>query len=280
MFYDLLKRFADRPSVFSHNSAKQLWTRPYIAQRMLAAHIDPLGDRASYRAADINMIVQWLDAEIGLNGKYICDLGCGPGLYTRRFAASGAHVTGVDFSTVSLTYAKEHSQDNTHPVSYLEADYLADNLPIGFDVITLISTDFCVLSKANRQLLLGRMSEMLNPSGKLIMDVAGMSALRNLKESTRIENQLMNGFWAEGDYIGLTKTLVYPEESVALDRYLIVEPEETWEVFNWMQYFSIDSLKSELQQGGFVTEKITKGLSDIAADESCEVLGVIASISR
>ncbi|MEW8167711.1 MAG: methyltransferase domain-containing protein [Candidatus Thiodiazotropha endolucinida] len=28
----------------------------------------------------------------------MCDLGCGPGLYTKRFFAQGAEVTGIDFS--------------------------------------------------------------------------------------------------------------------------------------------------------------------------------------
>ncbi len=45
-----------------------------------------------------------------------------------------------------------------------------------------------------------------------------------------------------------------------LDKYTIVEESRTFEVYNWLQYFSIDSLKSVLNKAGF---NISEFYSDI-----------------
>jgi 2-polyprenyl-3-methyl-5-hydroxy-6-metoxy-1,4-benzoquinol methylase len=51
---------------------------------MLCNHLDPETALASRRAQTIERIVAWMDRKIGLSGKSVCDLGCGPGLYTAR----------------------------------------------------------------------------------------------------------------------------------------------------------------------------------------------------
>ena len=43
-------------------------------------------------------------------GRRVLDVGCGPGLYTTRLAASGARVTGIDFSERSIACAREQSR--------------------------------------------------------------------------------------------------------------------------------------------------------------------------
>jgi hypothetical protein len=91
-----------------------------------------------------------------------------------------------------------HAQHEDSKTTYIQADYLSDDIPAGFDVITLIYTDFCVLSPKQRKKLLGRMHEMLNPGGQIVLDVAGVGSLAGKEEITRIEDRLMNGFWAAG----------------------------------------------------------------------------------
>jgi SAM-dependent methyltransferase len=278
--YDLLHDMSKRPKPFSRYTARELWTRPHLAQQMLEFHLNQDTDLASRRIELIDRAVAWIDGQLDLSGKSICDLGCGPGLYTQRFASRGAAVTGVDFSAHSLEYADLEAKKNDQSIHYIHADYLSDDLPAGFDIVTLIYTDLCVLSPDQRRTLLGRMREMLNPDGRIVIDVAGMGLLSGMEECTRIEERLLDGFWAEGDYVGIQRTFVYPEEHLSLDRYLIIEPKETWQIFNWMQYFSQESLQAELRVADFDVVKMVGELTGEPLQDGGDFIGVIASAAR
>jgi SAM-dependent methyltransferase len=219
------------------------------------------------------------NSQLVLCGKCVCDLGCGPGLYAQRFAGRGAEVTGIDFSAHSLEYAKLKVDENEQSIKYLKADYLADDLPAGFDIVTLIYTDFCVISPAQRASLLGRIREMLNPGGHLVLDVAGMGSFVGKEEYTHIEDHLMQGFWAEGDYVGIHRAFVYPQEHLSLDRYMIIEPNETWQIFNWFQYFTAESLAAELGSAGFAANQMVGDLTGEPLEIGGDIIGVIASVS-
>lgn len=276
--YDLLQDVCHRPTLFSQYTVSELWTRPHLARKMLAAHLDPQSDGASYRSDKIARIVHWLDAKLKLSGKRVCDLGCGPGLYAQRFAAAGANVTGIDFSQHSLSHAMSEANKNQQSIEYVHADYLKDNLPKGFDVVTLIFTDLCVLSPNQRQSLLGRMRDMLNPGGRIVLDVGGAASFAQKTELTQIEDRLMNGFWADGDYVGIKRVFLYPDECVSLDRYLIVEPTESWEIFNWFQHFTPESLEAELRSTGFSTDQMVGNLTGEPLEKDSEFIGIIASL--
>jgi len=275
--YELLKDISQRPEPFSRYTAMELWTRPHLARQMLHFHLDQETELASRRFETIDEIVDWIDSRLGLSGKRICDLGCGPGLYTQRFAAMGADVSGVDFSAHSLEYARLKAREDQQPISYTQADYLSDDLPVGFDIVTLIYTDFSVLSPSQRASLLRRIHKMLNPGGRLVMDVAGMGSLADKQECILIENNLMQGFWAEGDYAGIQLSFIYPDECLSLDRYVIVEPTETWQVFNWFQYFTATSLQKELRSAGFAVDHMFGGLRGEPLQTDSDFIGVIAS---
>ncbi len=275
--YELLKDISRRPEPFSCYTAIELWTRPHLARQMLHFHLNQDTELASRPFETIDQIVSWIDSQLGLSGKQVCDLGCGPGLYTQRFSARGAEVTGVDFSAHSLEYAKLKAKEDKQSIRYVKADYLQDELPLGFDVVTLIYTDYSVLSPSQRASLLGRVRKMLNPGGRVVLDVAGMGSLASKQECTFIEDNLMNGFWAEGDYVGIQRSLVYPHDCLSLDRYVIVEPAETWQVFNWFQYFTPDSLQKELESAGFAVDSMYGGLRGEPLQTDGDFIGVIAT---
>ena len=274
--YELLLDISQRPEPFSRYTAMELWTRPHLARQMLHYHLNQETELASRPFATIDEIVSWIDSQLDVSGKRICDLGCGPGLYTRRFASRGVEVTGVDFSGHSLEYATLKAGQDGQSIVYIKADYLEDELPFGFDIVTLIYTDYSVLSPPQRAKLLGRIRDMLNPGGRLIMDVAGMGSLAAKQESTLIEPGLMHGFWAEGDYVGIQRSFVYPDECLSLDRYVIVEPTETWQVFNWFQHFTPERLRAELVAAGFSVEHMSGGLRGEPLETDSELIGVIA----
>lgn len=274
--YELIHDIAVRPEPFSRYTAKELWTRPHLSRQMLKFHLSPDTELASRRLETIDQMVHWIDAQLDLSGKRLCDLGCGPGLYAQRFAAIGATVTGVDFSSHSLDYAREHSDPS---IQYVHADYLADELPTGFDVVTLIYMDFCVLSPEQRALLLEKMRSMLSAGGHIVMDIAGIGLFKSKRELTLIEERLMDGFWCAGDYVGIQKSFVYDEQKLALDRYVIVEPGETWQIYNWFQHHTPEMLEAELQAAGFAVSSMKGDLTGAELVPDGDYIGVIASAS-
>ena len=271
--YDLLHDISKRPEPFSRYTTMELWTRPYLARQMLDYHLSQETDLASRKFESIDRTVEWIDSQLDLSGKSLCDLGCGPGLYTQRFESRGATVTGVDFSAHSLDYAKTQGSGT---IRYVEADYLLDDLPSGFDIVTLIYTDLCVLSPEQRKVLLARMHGMLNPGGQIVLDVAGIGSFDQKEEVTVIQDKMMGGFWAAGDYVGIQQTFVYPEEYLSLDRYVIVEPGETWQIYNWMQYFTPESAEAELRSAGFEIRQMVGELTGVPLQPNSDFIGVVA----
>ncbi len=110
--YELLQDIAHRPKPFSRYTAMELWNRPHLARQFLSTHLNQETDRASHRFETIDQVVTWIDSQLHLSEKSLCDLGCGPGLYTQRFSNKGADVTGVDFSALSLEYADLSAKEN------------------------------------------------------------------------------------------------------------------------------------------------------------------------
>ena len=271
--YDLLCDISKRPEPFSIYTVKELWTRPHLAQQMLDYHLSQETDLASRKCESIDLVVEWIDAQLDLSEKSMCDLGCGPGLYTQRFESKGAMVTGVDFSARSVDYAKTQ---NTNTIRYIEADYLLDDLPSGFDIVTLIYTDLCALSPEQRELLLGRMRGMLNPGGQIVLDVAGIGSFNQREEVTIIQDKMMGGFWAADNYVGIQRTFVYPEEYLCLDRYVIVEPGEIWQIYNWLQYFTPESIKAELQSAGLKIDEMVGDLTGVPLQPKSDFIGIVA----
>ncbi|WP_199618211.1 class I SAM-dependent methyltransferase [Paenibacillus alkalitolerans] len=71
------------------------------------------GPRKAYEA-----IIKELSCETGLNGKRICDIGCGPGELAFRLCNLGGIVTGVDSSAILLS----HARNVTDQVEWMEDD--------------------------------------------------------------------------------------------------------------------------------------------------------------
>ena len=170
-----------------------------------------------------------------------------------RMAALGAGVTGVDFSPVSIAHARQKAPAGTR-LTYLEADYLADPLPGPADLVTLIYGDYCALAPERRALLLGRIAGLLAPGGRLVFDVYSPGQMAGLTEGFVSGERLMDGFFAEEPYFGFRRTWLYRAEQVSLEHYLIASARQTFEIFNWMKYFTPDQITAELAAAGFRAE--------------------------
>lgn len=274
--YDVLKKLHERPEAFSVYTADQLWTRPHLAERMLQTHLSQDTALASRPLSAIDRVVAWMDARFHLEGKAVCDLGCGPGLYAERYARRGALVQGLDFSANSIAHAEATAGDASR-VRYSVADYLTDPLPGNQDLVTMIYCDLCALSPAQRRTVLGKVRASLKPGGTFVFDVASTRSFEGISEETRFGRNYMGGFWSPNDYFAFHRTHRYGDEKVSLDHFVIIEEQGAWDIYNWMQYFTPGSIKNELGENGFDVIDVMSGFGTDEADET--TFGVVA-ISR
>ncbi len=90
---------------------------------------------------DINPLrLDWIDANVGLAGKKVLDVGCGGGLLSEGMAERGAQVTGIDLSEKALGVARLHLLESGRTVDYrhISAESLAAEMPGSFDVVTCL----------------------------------------------------------------------------------------------------------------------------------------------
>ena len=266
--YDQLKKIHQRPEVFSVYTADVLWTRPHLADQMLQTHLNQETPLASRPLVAVDRVVAWLDEQFHLDGKAVCDLGCGPGLYAERYARCGAVVHGLDFSANSIEYAKTSASEKGVSVTYAVANYLTDPLPRDQDLITMIYCDLCPLSPAQRQTLLGKVRTSLRPDGAFVFDVASIKAFEDTTETTTFGHTYMDGFWSEKDYFAFHNTYRYEDENVSLDHFTIIEEKGTWDVYNWMQYYTPESIAAELGANGLDVVDIVGGFGVDGADDT------------
>ena len=279
--YELLRTLARRPEVWSVYTASDLWTDNHISARMLEFHLDPDSEPASRTREFIDRSADWISDHFGLaDGIRLLDLGCGPGLYTSRFHDAGAEVTGIDFSRRSLDYARRTAEEDGRAIRYIEGNYLELEFPGPFDLATLIYCDFCALSPHQRRTLLGRIRAALAPKGRLLLDVVSLRAFEAKAEDSRIAENMMDGFWSAGDYVGVRRTWKYDDEKVILDRYGIFGTDSRKEICNWLQYFSPETLKKELEEGGFNVVATYANVAGDPYDKESDIIAVVAELNR
>jgi len=106
---------------------------------MLEYHLDESIDASSRNIKFIEESVSWIVSLLNLDSDSdLIDFGCGPGIYTNRFAEKGINVTGVDFSKRSIEYAQKIAAELGLDVDYIHQNYLDFTSQDKFDVITMI----------------------------------------------------------------------------------------------------------------------------------------------
>lgn len=275
MFKELVQ-IHQKPKVFSVYTIDKLWTEPHLAQQMLQAHLSQETPMASRPLVAIDRVVTWLDAMFKLNGKSICDLGCGPGLYAEKYALLGANVHGLDFSANSIQYAKSSASKHKLDITYEVANYLDTALPSDQDLVTLIYCDLCAISPIQRQKLYSQVRECLKPNGTFVFDVFSMSAFDAFSEHCSFAPDYMHHFWSANKYYTFHNAFRYEDDNVTLDHYTIVEDQRTWDVYNWLQYFTHESICAELADNGFEVIEIVNGFD--TEESSSSSFGVIAKL--
>ena len=255
--FSFLELANEKPEPFAVYTAKELWTDEHTSAQMLAYHLNGEIDVSSRRTSFIDDSVRWMATRFGLTGESrIVDFGCGPGLYTSRLARLGADVHGIDFSSRSVAYAREQAAKNSLRISYVEADYLEYRPEGAFDLVIMIMCDFCALSPIHRAAMLGKFRELLAADGRIVLDVYSMAAFAARSEESIYEKNQLDGFWSADPYYAFVTSCKYDDEKVSLDKYTIVESDRQREVYNWLQYFSPETLEREADAAGLAIDEI------------------------
>jgi len=255
--YTQLKEMNKKPKAFEFYTADALWADEYRSKQMMNYHLNTEIDVASRNKKFIDKSVDWIVANFAVDDKSrVCDFGCAVGLYTSALAKTGADVTGIDFSKNSIDYAKETARKEALDIHYVHQNYLDYQTDEKYDLITMIMCDFCALSPAQRKRLLANFRTLLNDEGAVLLDVYSLIGFKNREETATYEHNQLNHFWSANDYYGFLNTFKYEEEKVVLDKYTIIEEQTKYVIYNWLQYFSVEMLKSEFEASGLTIKAL------------------------
>ena len=274
-----LEEINRRPEPFERYTRLELWNDTHISKGMLEAHLDPNTDAASRNKRFMDKSIDWIISHFKIDdATSIIDFGCGPGLYTTRFAETGASVTGVDFSERSIRYAKNTAKEKGLNIDYVLQDYLEFETDKRFDLITMIWCDFSALSPQQRALLLGKFGELLKDKGAVLLDVDSMVRFHNATaKSTAYCFSPTAEFMSPVPHHMFTTEYKYEQEHVLLVKQTIIEQDRELEILHWAQCYSLQSLKKEFANNGL---RIAESYSDVAGSPFTEDSDVIAVVAR
>ncbi|MBP7072990.1 MAG: class I SAM-dependent methyltransferase [Clostridia bacterium] len=275
--FNNLKAINERPKPFQYYTAAELWTDEHTSKKMLDYHLNEEIDVSSRNARFINRSVSWIIEKFNLNNKSnVLDFGCGPGLYTSRFAERGINVTGVDFSKRSIKYAAQIASSKNLKVNYINKNYLEYETQDRFDLITMIMCDFCALSPKQRGIMLNKFKELLKPSGNVLLDVYSVKSYNQREEIAAYEFNHLNNFWSPEDYYCFVNTFKYCDEKIILDKYTIIEKAQTRVIYNWLQYYSVETLRREFEDNGLEVLEFYSDVCGLPYDAESLEFAVVA----
>lgn len=277
--FETLEQLNQKPGVYSAYTAQELWNDAYTSRQMLGYHLNAEVDLSSRNHLFIDESVQWITSHFNIHSNSrIADFGCGPGLYCQRLAQRGANVTGIDFSSSSITYAREMAQNEDLGIHYVNQNYLKFESSEKYDLIIMIMCDFCALSPHQRALLLQKFRKLLKPTGSVLLDVYSLVAFESKKEGASYEKNQLNGFWSADSYYGFLNSYKYLEECVSLDQYSIFEVNRIRTIYNWLQYFSPELLQYEFAENGFKVDQILGNVAGSPFEVNAHEFAIVASI--
>ena len=250
-----LEEINSSPDPFQFYTADTLWTDNHISKKMLESDLNEDIEVSIQNREFINHSVDWIVTHFGIEkNRRVADFGCGMGTYATQLAEKGADVTGIDFSETFIQHAKEVAKQKEMDINYVLQDSLEFETEERFDLITLLLCDFCALSPSQRKTMLKKFYKFLKPDGSVLIDVYSLNAFNQREEAETYEHSRLNGFWSPENYYCFQNMFKYDEEKVVLDKYTIIEEKRTRVVYNWLQYYSEDSLRKEFEENGFKVE--------------------------
>lgn len=237
----------NKPALWQR-SVEPFWDDEHISKQMLDAHLNPNWEAASRKHSDIDRSAAWLKSIIPAESR-ILDLGCGPGLYTKRFSDIGYDVTGMDHSKRSIAYAKEHDSRT----KYIYQNYLEMDFSKAFDVITLIYCDYAALIPDERKTLLSKIHRALKPNGLLVFDVFTERTFNSKRDHTSWSYHENGGFWSGKPHLCLEAEYYFENKTVKVNKAIVITENGLCEYLIWDTVFTKHTLLNEVMPLRFQT---------------------------
>jgi cyclopropane fatty-acyl-phospholipid synthase-like methyltransferase len=275
--FEAIEKINTRPKAFEFYTASDLWTDDHTSKQMISFHLKKEIDVASRNDAFMERSVEWITSHFNIGkGTKIADFGCGPGLYAARLAKIQAYVTGIDFSNRSIQYAQEAANKEGLSIHYVTENYLDYETDDRFHLILMIMCDFCALSPTQRKKMMDKFQAFLEPGGSVLLDVYSLNAFEQREEIAKYEINLLDGFWSPNKYYGFLNTFKYEQEKVILDKYTLIEADRTRTIYNWLQYFSPETIKKEFEECGFTVDQLYSDVAGTPFDPKANQFAVVA----
>ena len=270
----LLKECMERPEIYTRSTCK-FWDDEYISEQMLELHLDPDVGSASKTKATIEAETKFIINATSMSaGKAVLDMGCGPGLYVKEFAKTGAMVTGVDLSQRSIDYANRNIKPEYPNTLFEKMNYLNLAFEDSFDAATMIFYDFCVLSTDDQKTLLAKIHKALKKNGLFLFD--------SLTDNTRLPAETSitaceGGFWSAKPYVEIQQSFLYDNPKTWGQQYTIIEEDGATRIIRFYnRLFSLAEITDLLSESGFRVKNVYKNLKGEAFEDTSDTCGIIA----
>ena len=193
-------------------------------------------------------LLQYLHEKGVLNGR-ICELGCGTGVMTEKFAAAGYDMIGLDKSVDMLAIAKQKQEESGSDILYLHQNMEEMELDGPVDaMLSVCDSVNYLLHEEEMNKLFSRVKTYVKPGGYFIFDLKTAYCYRNI-----IGNQT----WVEQDeevsYIW--ENYFYEDEMVnEYDLTLFIREESDlyrkYEELHYQKAYELEQVKELLLQAG------------------------------
>lgn len=182
---------------------------------------------------------------LGEPGADVLDLGCGPGDYVDTLCHSGYRATGIDSSSVMIAQAQAQKKGEFYNYSFTEINQLIRRPTIGFDCVYCVGNSLSYLPKGDMQSFLKDIHNLLNASGRFVLQVVNWDRFLLLAASDFPVNSISEGraFHRRYEWINSSEVIFHTE--IRKENELL----GSWSAPLYPIY--IDSIVSDLKSVGF-----------------------------
>ena len=230
---------------YSKETNIAFWNDEYISKKMIEHHLQTDNDIGSKNISVIKDTVSFVIDKYKLNDKsYLCDLGCGVGLYTNLFEQQGINTTGIDFNTNAIKYARMVNQN----VKYINSDYLKHKPKKRYDFVTMIYCGLSELIESQRIRALSNVRSMLKDDGLFMFDVSNYTFYKEV-EKINGEKEEQDGFYMRGKSKININNYKYDDLHLILTKTKI-KGHKTMTFYMWDKFYNIDEITKLLNDNG------------------------------